>query len=301
MTLRHMKIFSALCDNDCNTTKTAEALNMTQPAISQAIKEMEQYYNVSLFDRVGRKLIITDAGMILLNYAKHISSLFDEAENEMQALDKYGNIKVGATLTIGSLFLPRYVSDFKKEHPQIDIKALVAATNVLEEKILAFELDFALIEGFSHDASIVSEEYMTDELVIVGSPKSEFKDGQTISIEEFKKQKIIVRESGSGTREVFERATERAGFSMIPSWEAASVVALANAAISGLGLAVIPYRSICSIIEAGYLVRINVEGIDLNRKFYLIHHKDKHFSKSVKLFYDFCRDYVSEETVPSYL
>ena len=117
MTLRHMKIFSALCENDNNTTKTAEALNMTQPAISQAIKEMEQYYNVSLFDRVGRKLIITDAGMILLNYAKHISSLIDEAENEMQALDKYGNIKVGATLTIGSHYLPRYVSDFKKEHP----------------------------------------------------------------------------------------------------------------------------------------------------------------------------------------
>lgn len=301
MTLRHMKIFCALCDNDSNTTKTAEALNMTQPAISQTIREMEEFYGVKLFDRVGRKLIITEAGTVLLKYAKRISSLFDEAEEELQNLNEYGSIRVGATLTIGSLFLPRYADVFRKEHPKIDIKALVAATNILEQKILSFELDFALIEGFSHDSSIISEEYMTDELVIVGSPNGPYHDNQTISIEEFKKQKIIVRESGSGTREVFERATERAGFSMTPSWEAASVIALANAAISGLGLAVIPYRSICSFIDSGHLVRVNVEGIDLKRKFYLIRHKDKQFSNSAEMFYAFCRDYVSDENVPSYV
>ena len=84
MTLRHMRIFRALYDNDCNTTKTAEALNMTQPAVSQAIKELEQYYGVSLFDRVGRKLVITEAGMVLLKYAVHISSLFEIAEKEVK-------------------------------------------------------------------------------------------------------------------------------------------------------------------------------------------------------------------------
>ena len=76
MTLRHMNIFHALCENDCNTTKTAEALNMTQPAVSQAIKEMEQYYGVMLFDRVGRKLVLTKAGELLHSYAAHISALF---------------------------------------------------------------------------------------------------------------------------------------------------------------------------------------------------------------------------------
>ena len=101
-----MNIFHALCENDCNTTKTAEALNMTQPAVSQAIKEMEQFYGVMLFDRVGRKLVLTKAGELLHGYAAHISALFDEVETELKSIDKYGNVFVGATLTIGSLFSP---------------------------------------------------------------------------------------------------------------------------------------------------------------------------------------------------
>mgnify|MGYP003547743658 CR=1 FL=1 len=138
MTLRHMNIFHALCENDCNTTKTAEALNMTQPAVSQAIKEMEQYYGVMLFDRVGRKLVLTKAGELLHSYAAHISALFDEVETELKSIDKYGNVSVGATLTIGSLFLPRYVKIFKDSHPQINVKGLVAPTNILENKILDY-------------------------------------------------------------------------------------------------------------------------------------------------------------------
>ena len=133
-----MNIFHALCENDCNTTKTAEALNMTQPAVSQAIKEMEQYYGVMLFDRVGRKLVLTKAGELLHSYAAHISALFDEVETELKSIDKYGNVSVGATLTIGSLFLPRYVKIFKDSHPQINVKGLVAPTNILENKILDY-------------------------------------------------------------------------------------------------------------------------------------------------------------------
>lgn len=300
MTLRHMRIFRALYDNDCNTTKTAEALNMTQPAVSQAIKELEQYYGVSLFDRVGRKLVITEAGMVLLKYAVHISSLFEIAEKEVKDVDQNGEVKIGATLTIGSLFLPKYVKNFKNKYPKTEVKGLVAPTNLLEMKILSFELDFALIEGIAHHPDIISKEYMDDALCVVTLADGKYESEQTISIEEFKNQPVLVREAGSGTREIFERAAEKAGFSVTPSWEAISTVAIVNATLSGLGMAVLPYRVVYPYIKDGSLIKINVEKLDLNRKFYIIRHKDKHLSKAAKNFLSSCEEYKSEYPVPVY-
>lgn len=301
MTLRHMRIFCALCKNNCSTTKTAEALNMTQPAISQTLREMEEFYQIKLFDRIGRKLVITNAGKILLNYATHISSLFDEAEKELHDYDRCGSLSVGATLTIGSLFLPRYVKIFNDSYPETEVKGLVAPTNILEQKILSFELDLALIEGIAHDPNIISEEYMDDELCIVAPSGGAFAHNQVISIEEFKKQRILVREFGSGTREVFDRAAERAGFSVTPSWEAISTTALVNAVLSGLGIAVIPYRVVSPFLDYGVLVNIKVEGFDLNRKFYVIRHKDKELTTAAKNFLESCETYESEYPAPDYL
>ncbi len=301
MTLRHMKIFCALCKNNCSTTKTAEALNLTQPAISQAIREMEEFYGIKLFDRIGRKLVITKAGNSLLNYATHISALFNEAEEEMRNFDKFGSISVGASLTIGSLFLPKYVKIFNDEHPNIKVKSLVAQTNVLEQKILSYELDVALIEDIAHDPAIISEPYMDDELCIVHASDGKYASGQTISVDEFKEQNILVRESGNETREVFDRATEKSGFFVAPAWEAISTVALVNAALSGLGFAVVPYRIVNPYIKYGALVNINVEGLDLNRKFYIIRHKDKILTTAAEKFLEFCRNYESEYPAPVYL
>lgn len=300
MTLRHMRIFRALCENDCSTTKTAEALNITQPAISQAIREMEEYYEIRLFDRVGRKLVITKAGKILLGYASHISALFDDAERELRDYDLHGSLSVGATLTIGSLFLPAYVKAFKDSYPAIEVKGLVAPTNILEQKILSYELDIALIEGITHDPNIISEEYMNDELCVVAPSNGKYVSGQSISIEEFKKEKILLREFGSGTREVFDRAAEKAGFSVTPSWESISTIALVNAVLSGLGVSVLPFRTVEPYVNQGSLVNINVEGLDLNRKFYIVRHREKELTTAAENFLESCRCYESKYPSPVY-
>ena len=114
MTLRHIKIFLAVCDCDCNTTKAAEELFMTQPAVSLAIKELEQYYGVVLFDRIGRRLRISEAGLHFKEYAVPISALFDDMEKGMRNWDAFGVLRVGASITIGAQFLPGYVRAFKE-------------------------------------------------------------------------------------------------------------------------------------------------------------------------------------------
>lgn len=298
MTLRHMKIFRSLCEHDYNTTKTAQALHMTQPAISLAIKELEEHYGVVLFDRIGRRLYPTEAGTHLLQSASHIVSLFDEIEKDLKDWDSFGILRVGASITIGSQFLPRYVKAFYTTHPGTQVHAIVGASNVLEQKILGNELDFALIEGIPHAPSILSEAYMEDHLSIICPADGTYQQGQQISLEAFKQQKFLLRERGSGTREVFDCVTESAGFSVSPIWEAMSTTALVNAVIQGLGIAVLPYRMITQPLDLGLIRTICVEGLNFRRSFHIIWHKDKYFTASAKAFLDLCRSFESEYSAP---
>ena len=141
MTIRHMIIFRTVCENGYNSTKAAEVLHMTQPAVSLAIKELEQYYGVHLFDRIGRRLQITDAGQHFLQYAIHISDLFSDMETRLRDWDSKGVLRIGASITIGSQFLPNYVKAFSELCPELDVRVTVEQSERLEQKILANELD----------------------------------------------------------------------------------------------------------------------------------------------------------------
>lgn len=289
MTLRHMIIFRTVYESDCNSTKAAEKLHMTQPAISLAIKELEQYYGVRLFDRIGRRLKITDSGMLFLQYAIHITDLFEDMETGLRDWDSKGILRVGASITIGSQFMPGYVKAYAEICPGIDVRVIVEQSDTLEHKILTNALDFALIEGIPSDPRIVAETYMHDRLCVLCSPDKGWKQGQTISREEFKKQRFLLREKGSGTRDVFDQVTARAGLHIVPAWEAMSTSTLINAAVTGLGIAVLPERMIQPALKSGKIITVNVENLDFRRSFYIIRHKDKFLMSSANKFISLCK------------
>ena len=289
MTLRHMIIFRTVCESDYNSTKAAEQLHMTQPAISLAIKELEQYYGVRLFDRIGRRLKITDSGKLFLQYAIHITDLFDDMETGLRDWDSKGILRVGASITIGSQFMPGYVKAYSEICPGIDVRVVVEQSDTLEHKILTNALDFALIEGIPRDPRIIAEAYMQDQLSVLCSADKGWKQGQTISRQEFKKQRFLLREKGSGTRDVFDRVTAQAGIHITPAWEAMSTSTLINAAITGLGIAVLPSRMIQPALDSGQIITVNVEGLDFKRNFYIIRHKDKFLMPSAEKFIALCK------------
>ncbi|MCI6017504.1 MAG: LysR family transcriptional regulator [Clostridiales bacterium] len=300
MTLRHMKIFCSICEHHYNITKAAEAMHMTQPAVSLALKELEQYYGVVLFDRIGRKLQITQAGKNFLDYAVHIASLFDDMEKELRHWDASGILRIGASITVGSQFMPSYVKSFYSRYPGTKVHVKIAPSDQLEKELLSNELDFALIEGIAHDPSIVSEEYMEDHLSIICPAGDKYYQGQCLSLEEFKQQNFLLREPGSGTREVFNRVTENAGFSVTPVWEAMSTTALVNAVISGLGISVLPHRMIIGPLERGLIVTIQVKGLDFKRSFRIIYHRQKYLTSAAQAFIDLCRNYELDYPLPKY-
>ena len=300
MTIRHMIIFRTVCENGFNSTKAAEVLHMTQPAVSLAIKELEQYYGVHLFDRIGRRLQITDAGKHFLQYAIHISDLFSDMETGLRDWDSKGILRIGASITIGSQFLPRYVKAFTEICPGLDVRVTVDQSERLEQKIMANELDCALIEGIAHDPNIVSEAYMEDHLSIICSRDKGWKQGQVVSIEDFQRQRFLLREIGSGTREVFDRVVEQAGIHITPVWEAMSTTALVNAVINGLGIAVLPHRMILPALRQGLVCTVKVEGLSFSRNFHIIYHKDKFLTASAKRFINLCRDFEIDYPLPYY-
>lgn len=300
MTLRHMKIFCAVCDSDCNTTKAAEKLNMTQPAVSLAIKELERYYGIVLFDRIGRRLQITPAGRDFLEYAVRICSQFDDMEREMKNWDTIGLLRVGASITIGSQFLSGYVKAFYHRHPGTEVQVMINPSKRLEKALMNNELDFALTEGNLHNPAMRYETYMEDRLSIIASPRSGLRQGQRLTLDELKKQRFLLREKGSGTRTVFDNAAAAAGVSVRPIWESASNTALVNAVINGLGIAVLPHRMIQGPLERGLIITIGAEGMDFRRNFYIVYHKDKYLTESAKVFMDICRTYELDYPLPKY-
>ena len=289
MTFRHLKIFVSLYENNFNTTKTAASMHMTQPAVSLAVKELEQYYGVALFDRIGNRLKITPAGLRFYEYSSHIIALFDEMDNSMKNWDLAGTIRVGSSITIGSQFLPAYVNSFQSSYPGTRVKAQIAPSKQLEQMILNNELDFALIEGSSHNPSFICEEYMEDHLTVICPANGQFQPGQEISIHEFCQQNFLLREHGSGTRETFENTIAAAGFSIEPIWEAVSTTALVNAVISGIGISILPHRMIADAIQQGQVIAVTVKGLEFKRKFNIIYHQKKFLTAAARSFIELCR------------
>lgn len=298
MTIRHMKIFMTLVQEGCNTTRAADVLNMTQPGVSLAIKELEDHYGVKFFDRLGRRLVLSSAGEEYLEKVKHILSQFNELEERAGHWEDEGVMRIGSSITIGSRFLPSYISAFSALYPSLDIRVMIEPGHGLEEKLLSNELDIALVEGAVHDSKLIGIEYMTDSLTGLCSANGPFDNGEKVELDAFRACRLLLREKGSGTRDTFDLATERAGFIASPAWESTSTSAIVEATIAGLGIAVLPLRLIQSVYERGLVNIFTVDGLDLSRLFRIVHHKDKFLSPTMKKFIDLVINYEEDYPLP---
>lgn len=285
MTLRHIRIFEAVCENGCSMTKAAEVLCMTQPAVSLAVGEMERYYGVKLFDRIGRRLYLTEAGGRFLDYARRLSRTFSDLENTMKSWDGTGRIRVGASVSIGAALMPELSSRYAAEYPSVEVAVRVDRSDRLENALREHTLDFALIEGVVHAQELCFEDFLEDRLAVLSSGEA-----AVLSAEEFLAHPFLLREHGSGTRELFDSTLRANGLlPPAPLWESLSTAALLNAAEKGLGLAVAPCRMAKERLAAGSLSEVSLRGVTFCRKYKIVYHKDKYLTPSVAAFLALCR------------
>jgi len=291
MTLRHLTIFIKVFDLG-SMTAAAQALFISQPTVSQAISELENYYGIKLFDRLAKHLFITDKGAQLLSYARHITDLVTEMEQAMKNPDQHGIIKVGASLTIANYLLPDLVSNFSQQYPLIKVQAITKNTKDIESLVMKNAIDFAVVEGSIHSPDIIENVFMEDKLILVCGKSHFLYNSKSIPPRSLKDLAFIVREAGSGTRELFENMMAAHELTWQPSWECNGSDILKNAAIKGLGIGVISQRLVADELKAGTLARINVKGVELQRKFSVIYHKNKFLSGSMQSFINLCYKFV---------
>lgn len=291
MTLKHLRIFVTVCN--CNSvTAAAEKLYLAQPSVSLAIRELEDHYCVKLFDRISKKMYLTEPGKQLLNYANHIVSLFDEMESEIKDWDSAGILRIGSSITIGNHLLPEYIKIFKNEHPNIKIQVIINNSEEIEHSIMSNHIDFALIEGVIHNSHINSQTFMEDELVLICGINHPLSSLSEVEIEMLKECEFILREKGSGGRELFESTMLLHGMEIKPTWESVSTQAIIKAVSAGLGLSVLPYLLVKKDLELGSVKQIKIKDLSLNRKFHIIYHKNKFLTKAAKEFIDLCKTHT---------
>ncbi|WP_332236637.1 LysR family transcriptional regulator [Sporolactobacillus sp. KGMB 08714] len=288
MTFRLLQIFVAVCEK-LNMTAAAESLFMSQPAVSQAISELERHFGVRLFERLSKKLYLTKAGDNLLYYARHIIQMNSEAEKEMRSISKRSYIRIGASVTIGACILPKLIVKFKEKNPDSTIEVIEDNTPKIERLILRDQLDLALVEGETASPDIVKSSFMKDELLLICGARHRFAAMPSVSPHELEIEPFIVREKESGTRQRFEAMMSDANLSWHASWTCNNVDSIKMAVAAGLGISVVSKFSVENEVASGTLCAKKIDGLHFNRYFKTIYHKDKYLTSTMQTFIRLCR------------
>lgn len=294
MNIRHLKIFITVCEEG-SMTRAAKLLFMAQPSVSQAIKELEDEYQVRFFERLNHHLYLTAAGERMRFYAQHMINLSDQVRQELADLGNKGTIRVGASLTIGAYLLPGLVAAFQKNAPGFEVFSRVDNTGFIEKLLLEDQLDLGLVEGPVHSAHIVEEFLCNDAAVFIASPLHPFARKGRLKIQDLAGQTFVIREAGSGMQSMFENVMEEAA---IP-WKNAGVFnnneAILQAVRANLGLAMISNIAVTDDHYSGKIVPLEVEGITIKRKFNLVYHRQKTFTRAMQAFAEAVRRQIKKD------
>lgn len=272
-----------------NYTRVAEFLNMTQPAVTQHIKQLEEYYRVQLIKKKGRQIILTEEGEMLLKYAKELeanSLKFQRALINKSAVVKRYNI--GATLTIGEFVLPGLLGEHKRLFDNIDIILHVYNLEEIIKRLSYGQFDVGVVEGPFDKTRFKYKKLKDDELVLAVSPLSNLAENEEVEPADIiTGGKLIMREKGSGTRVIFENKLLELGISLEEVkvyMEVGSIGAIKSLVRANLGYTVISREAVRQETEAGILKIIPIKGVRISREFNIIYLDDVQN--------DFIRDFI---------
>ncbi len=253
--------------------KAAEELYLTQPAVSLQIKALEEDLGVQLFDRTGARIMLTAAGRVLLEYSEQVNALLAKAEHDIAALsgEHAGQLALGASTTIAQYVLPRLLSEFCREHPRVHPTLISGNTEQIVDAMEKQKIELGFIEGPARSRDVKTEPFLEDELVLIASTAHELAERNLISCSELAAIPLLMRERGSGTRDVIEMELGRKGVkrsSLHIVMELDSTEAIKSAVEAGLGIGFVSRWAIAKDLRLGSSFKIvDVEGLRIKREF----------------------------------
>lgn len=287
MTIHHLKIFITVYEEK-NMTAAAEKMFLTQPTVSHTIKELEDKYDVVLFERLSRKLYPTASGEKMYQYATHITKLFGEMEDSLRVNSLSVKLSIGANYTAGGVLIHQCITEFKKMYPSAETMVTVNKSLSLQAMLRKNELDLAMMEELPATPDLVQDVFYDDRIVMLAHPQYYLFAKAKISVRDIANEPLLLREKGAGVRDLFETKLLQQGFAVKPYWESTSTTALINAAKNKIGIAVLPSQLVKECVDAGALRELPVEDLDLRRKLAIVYHKNKFMTEALRDFIRIC-------------
>ena len=287
MTLRHMKIFVTVFQQD-SITGAARELHLAQPSVSLAIKELENYYGLRLFERIGRHISPTEGGKEFYGYAVHIVSLFQEMEKKMKNWDAVGSIRIGTSITIGTHILPALTRRFQREYPKLHLEAIISKSSDIEQHILNNSIDIGLIETQPEHPELTFTPFMEDTMCAIVPCHHPLTRQTDVSLSQLAEYPFLMREHGSAGREILDAALSLQQISVRPVWESSSTQAIVRGVSEGIGVAVLPYLLVERDIREELVAMVPLTE-PIRRNLNIIYHKSKYLTPNMLAFIDLCQ------------
>lgn len=272
MTLRHLKIFAAVCEHG-STTKAAEALYIVQPTVSHAIAELEKHYKVPLFERVNQRLVLTDIGKELLVKAKEILAEFDNFESLATYHGQNPHVKIGASLTLGQTIIPQFLQKIQKEGCKVQPHVLIRQSTRIERELEQGNLDFGIIGGAVSSPYLVATPLSREKFVAVCH--ADFDAPDSICFDELTRFPLLIREHGSSSRNYLEAKAEARGINLSPIMDSSNNYAIVTAIKHNLGVGFLTEGYVSDYIKSGLFRKIEITDITAQQANYLVLHKNK--------------------------
>lgn len=290
---RRLQVFHAVAKH-LSFTKAAEALFMTQPAVTFQIRQLEEHFNTRLFDRAHGRIALTPAGQLALDYAERILGLSSELDTRLKEMSGQvaGPLLIGASTTIAEFLLPQVLGEFKARYPAVVPRLFVANSEAVQGRIAERSLDLGFIEGDSHLPSLVTDVCCDDELRVVCAPSHPLAKLKSVVPKALMEHAYVSREPGSGTREVIDNYLQKSGVqpdSLQVVMELGSPEALKGLVATGLGFTIMS-RAIAALeVKLGRLVQIPLSP-PLIRHLSVVYPKERFHSRLVNGFVQFAKE-----------
>jgi DNA-binding transcriptional LysR family regulator len=271
MNLNHLRVFHAVAES-ASLTAAARVLRVSQPAVSKQLGDLEEALGVRLVDRLPRGVRLTEAGRTLAEHATRIFGIEQLAQAELAAqlgLER-GTLAIGASTTIGSYLVPRVFGELHREHPALRLEMQIGNTAQVHELVRRHEIELGLTEGLVAEPDLSTRVFEHDDMVAIASPGDPVVARGRLTSGDLAHAPFIMRERGSGTREVIEAAFARKRLTIDPIMTLGSTEAVKNAVAAGLGIAIVSRHAVERELKVGALVPIALADLEIRRELHLV-------------------------------
>jgi DNA-binding transcriptional LysR family regulator len=290
MDVRDLQIFLSVAKH-LNYTRAAEEVNLSQPSVSVRMRLLERDLGSKLFEQLGKKVALTEAGQLLIPYATRVIAILEDvrhAVGELNGLAR-GSLRIGASTTPGMYLVPQTIAHFKQRYPRVAVHLAVRDTRQIEEGVIQNEFDFGFVGGHLAGDEVDVIPWLTDQIVLVTAPKHRLAQKNLVKPQELQKEDFIIREPGSATRAAILTHLQKRDVEMNTIMEMENPESVKKAVQSGLGIAFISKFAVETELKAKTLVNVHVRGLVIQRELKIVFRKDKHLSRAAQAFIEIAR------------